>query len=97
MVIQVENSEELFDSKYYIQDNFKELREKIDKISSTILYIPKKLNLENEKKKFSKISEEKKNSLKGLPEELIIKLEEASVFHFFFLLIIFYFIKNRLY
>ena len=72
MVIQVENSEELFDSKYYIQENFNELREKIDKISSTILYI------ENEKKKFSKISEEKKNSLKGLPEELIIKLEEAS-------------------
>ena len=77
MVIQVENSEELFDSKYYIQENFNELREKIDKISSNILYIPKQ-NLENEKKKFSKISEEKKNSLKGLPEELIIKLEEVS-------------------
>ena len=77
MLIQVENSEELFDSKYYIQDNFNELREKIDKISSDILYIPN-LNLEDEKKKFSKISEEKKKSLKGLPKELIIKLEEVS-------------------
>ena len=73
MLIQVENTEELFDSKYYIQDNFNELREKIDKITSKILYI-QKLNLENEKK----ISEEKKNSLKRLPEGLIKKLEEVS-------------------
>ena len=77
MIIQAENSEELFDSKYYIQDNFNELRKKIGQISSNILYFPK-VNLNNEKKKYPKISEEKKNELKGLPEDLIIKLEEVS-------------------
>ena len=77
MIIQIDHAEDLFDSKYYIQDNFNELKEKISQLSSTFINFPK-LNLEDEKKKFAIISEEKKNSLKGLPKDLIIKLEEVS-------------------
>ena len=59
MIIQIDHAEDLFDSKYYIQDNFNELKEKISQLSSTFINVPK-LNLEDEKKKFAIISEEKK-------------------------------------
>ena len=56
--------------------NFKELNEKINQLSKKVLY-PSESSIE-EKKKSKDNSKGEKSSLKGLPEHLIKKLEEAE-------------------
>ena len=77
IIVKEENSEDLFDSKYYIQNNFNELREKISKISPKLLYAPKPFT-GNIKQKSVSISKEDKKDLKELPESLIKKLKEVE-------------------
>ena len=75
-IIQEENSEDLLNVEYYTKKNFKELNDKINQLSNNILYEPK-YSLE-EKKKSKDNSNEEKSSLKGLPDYLIKKLEDAE-------------------
>ena len=76
LIIQEENSEDLLNVKYYTQKNFKELNDKINQLSKNILY-ESEYSLE-EKKKSKDNSNGEKSSLKGLPEDLIKKLEQAE-------------------
>ena len=75
-IIQVENSEDLLNVKYYTQKNFKELNDKINQLSNNILYEPESSTVEIKKSKDNSNGE--KTSLKGLPDDLIKKLEEAE-------------------
>ena len=76
VLIKSENSEAILDPKYYIQENFNELREIIKSISPDILCALEPYS--EEKQKSHKISKEEKDSLKGLPDSFIIKLKEAE-------------------
>ena len=75
-IIEGEGSEELLDVKYYTQKNFKELNDKINQLSKNVLYGPE--SSIDEKKKSKNNSKGEKSSLKGLPDHLIKKLEEAE-------------------
>ena len=77
MIIQEEHIDVLFDSKYYIKENFDDLRKIINQISPNILYSREIGEVEN-KKKDRKKSEGDKQNLKGLPESFIKKLEEVE-------------------
>ncbi len=75
-IIQEENSVDLLNVKYYTQKNFKELNDKIKQLLNNILYEPE--SSKDEKKKSKDNSNREKSSLKGLPDDLIKKLEEAE-------------------
>jgi len=75
-LIEGERLEELLDVKYYTQKNFKELNDKINQLSKNILCGPE--SSIDEKKKSKDNSKGEKCSLKGLPDHLIKKLEEAE-------------------
>ena len=75
-IIQEENSVDLLNVKYYTQKNFKELNDKIEQLSNNILFEPE--SSKDEKKKSKDNSNGEKSSLKGLPDDLIKKLEEAE-------------------
>ena len=62
--------------KYYTQKNFKELNDKIEQLSNNILFEPE--SSKDEKKKSKDNSNREKSSLKGLPDDLIKKLEKAE-------------------
>ena len=75
-IIQEENSVDLLNVKYYTQINFKDLNDKIEQLSNNILFEPE--SSKDEKKKSKDNSNGEKSSLKGLPDDLIKKLEEAE-------------------
>ena len=58
-----ENSKDLLNVKYYIQNNFKELNDKINQISKEVIY---ETGFSKEEKSKNN-SKEEKNSLKELP------------------------------
>ena len=74
-IINEEHFEDLFDLKYYIQDNFDELKNKIKQFSKSIRFSSK---LNPEEKKFRHISEVDKNPLTKLPDSMVKLLEEAE-------------------
>ena len=74
-LINAENLEDLFDSKYYIKENFLELKNKLNEISPNIFHFYK--SIIEEKMRCRQISKEEKK-LKELHDYQIKLLEEAD-------------------
>ena len=71
-------SEELFDIKLYIQDNFTELQKKIEEFSPNITTNTPKVKYDDKTKKTSDITKTIQTGNDELPQELIDKLNEVE-------------------